>query len=218
MPLTKDQFFNINAGYDQFGRARGYGFQWETGRTDALGREVMIERSGRVAAELIEQDVADAAEAKRLAPSNDLATEADRAWSDLKVAQSHLMLVEKFERDSADWRVEANRLAAMPGGMERSEQARRQAERLAEIAERHRQAATRRQAQGMQEAAEVRKKLPPKPPPAPPHQQPPRPGGGPAMPRPRAAGRREPGGGITPAERLQPSHSPPTPASPPISS
>lgn len=211
--LSRDQFFRVDAGYDQFGRARGTGYMWETGRVDALGREVQIERAGRVAADLIEQDLRDAAEMHHAATSNELATEADRAWADLKVAQAHLLLVDKFERDSADWRVEANRLAAMPGGQERSEQARYQAERLAAIAQRHRDAATARQAQGQREAADVRKKMPPKPPPAQHHQAPPQ---QPVQARPRAAGRRE--SPLNPGERLQQgSHSPPTP-SPPVGS
>jgi len=153
--LSRDQFNRVEGGYDQFGRTLGGGHLADTGNINPLGRAVQLERAGRIAADQLQTDLDACARAKRSAKTSEIAKASDQAWCNLKAAQCHILLVEKFLRESSDYRLEANRLAATPGGMMRAEQARVMATRLATMAERHRRAAQKRQEMGQQEAAEV---------------------------------------------------------------
>ena len=213
--LSPEQYRSAERNYDEFGRARGPGFLHETGRASTAGRMFQGERGVRAAIDMLDRDMSDVVRMHRSAPSNEVAEESDKAWCDLKVAQCHLMLVARFEREAGDWRLEANRLAALPGGMARAERARAQANRLATMALRHRDAATARQDKGQKEAAELRKKMP---------QRPSGNGGG-GRPGGGGGGQRPSGGGQRP-QQAAPAHAPrsaarhdtpaatPTPAAP----
>jgi len=184
--LTRDQFARASvAQTDPFGR-RPVPSGVVSGPFNALGNMVQRERAGRQQAEQLEYECAAARQDKSRATTDQLATECDRAYADLKIAQCHLLLIERFEREAADWQARANGLSATPGGQTRAEQARVRASQLMRVAERHRQKARLYQEKGQQEYADVHKQIM-RAEQAQPGQPPPRGGGGPPVRRTREA-------------------------------